>query len=269
MDRAADHMQALSLHNYTLAAPWDDKLAATGFGEAEWFAILHDGLRMERILRETEAIMDRVDPDKRVGLFVDEWGTWYRNERGTPGYALYQQNTLRDALLAAQTFHIFHEHCQRLRMANIAQTVNVLQAMILTDGDKMLLTPSYHVFEMFKVHHDAARLPVMFSAPEYKFRDRTMPALSVSASRNKDGRVHVSIVNVHATQPIKLSCELPGVEAHEVTGRVLTADKLDAHNTFDLPETVKPHAFSSANLEGKKLQVTIPAHSVSVLELTR
>jgi alpha-N-arabinofuranosidase len=268
MERAAGHMQALSLHNYTLAAPWDDKLPATGFGEAEWFAILHDGLRMERILRETEAIMDRFDPDKRVSLFVDEWGTWYRNERGTPGYALYQQNTLRDALLAAQTFHIFHEHCERVRMANIAQTVNVLQAMILTDGEKMLLTPTYHVFEMYKVHHDATRLPVVLNSPEYKFRERTMPALSASASRDKEGRVHVSIINSHATQPIKLSCELPGVEAHAVTGRVLTADKLDAHTTFDLPETVKPRAFDSANLEGEKLQATIPAHSITVLELT-
>jgi alpha-N-arabinofuranosidase len=154
-------------------------------------------------------------------------------------------------------------------MANIAQTVNVLQAMILTDGKKMLLTPTYHVFEMFKVHHDSTRLPVMFSAPEYKFRDRSMPALSVSASRDKDGRVHVSIVNVHATQPIKLSCELPGVEASVATGRVLTAQKLDAHNTFDEPERVRPQEFESARLDRDKLQFDIPPRSVLVLNLTK
>jgi alpha-L-arabinofuranosidase len=267
MERAGGQMQALSLHNYTLSAPWDNKLPATGFEEREWFGILHDGMRMDRILSDTRDIMDRVDPRKRVSLLVDEWGTWYRGEPGTPGYALYQQNTLRDALLAANTFHFFHEYCDRVRMANIAQTVNVLQAMILTDGEKMLLTPTYHVFEMYKVHHDATRLPVVLSTPEYKWRDQSMPALSVSASRDEQGRVHISIANSHATEAIELACELPGVNAEKVAGRILTAEKLDAHNTFDDAEQCKPATFDGAKIEDSKLRATIPAHAVVVLEL--
>jgi alpha-N-arabinofuranosidase len=266
MNRAAGQMQALSLHYYTVAAPWEAKLAATGFGEAQWFAILHDGRQMDRIIRDATDIMDRVDPEKRIGLFVDEWGAWYRDTPHTS--PLYQQNSLRDALLAAETLHIFQEHADRVRMANIAQTVNVLQAMILTDGPKMLLTPSYHAFEMLKVHQDATRLPVVLKSPEYRVGDRAMPALSVSASRDKSGVTHVSIVNVHATRPVALTCELPGVKAAKVAGRLLTSEKLDAHNTFESPDEVKPQAFAGATLEGGKLRATLPAHSLVVLELS-
>jgi len=267
MERAARQMQALSLHQYTLAAPWHKKLPATGFDKAEWFAILHDAVGIDRTLDQTEEIMDRFDPQKRIGLFVDEWGTWYRNEPGTPDYALYQQNTLRDALVAGLTLHVFHEHCDRVRMANIAQTVNVLQAMILTEGPQMLLTPTYHVFEMYKVHHDAQRLPVELETPEYRYGDRSMPALSVSASRDDDGNIYVSIVNAHATQLAKLSCDLAGVTAARVEGRILTADKLDAHNTFTHPEQVKPASFKGATIDGGKLSVDLPPRSVSVFEL--
>jgi alpha-N-arabinofuranosidase len=266
MERAADQMQALSLHYYTVAAPWEAKLTATGFGEAQWFAILHDGRQMDRIIRDTTDIMDRVDPEKRIGLFVDEWGAWYRDTPRTS--PLYQQNSLRDALLAAETLHIFQDHADRVRMANIAQTVNVLQAMILTDGPKMLLTPSYHAFEMLKVHQDATRLPVVLESPQYRVGDRAMRALSVSASRDKAGVTHVSIVNVHATSPVALTCELPGVKAAKLAGRVLSAEKLDAHNTFEAPDQVKPQVFGGAMLEGGKLRATLPAHSLVVLELS-
>jgi alpha-N-arabinofuranosidase len=213
--------------------------------------------------------MDRVDPRRRIGMFVDEWGSWYRVEEGHPGYSLYQQNSIRDAVLAGLTFHIFHEHCKRVRMANIAQTVNVLQAMILTDKERMLLTPTYHVFEMFKVHHDATRLPVNLLTPDYVYDDDAMPALSVSASRDRDGEVHVSIVNAHATEPIKMNCELDGVSASSATGRILTSDKLDGHNTFDEPEGVKPMEFSDASVEGGKLVVNVPQRSVIVLKLNK
>jgi alpha-N-arabinofuranosidase len=265
MDRVGHQMQAYSIHQYTLAASWSDKLPATGFGEKEWFNILRDGRAIEAFIEETEQIMDRVDPEKQIALFVDEWGSWYDSEPGTPGYALFQQNTLRDALLAAETLHIFHDHCDRVRMANIAQVVNVLQAMILTHGEKMVLTPSYHVFEMYKVHQDATRVPVELEAPEYKLGEQSMPSLSVSASRDEGGRVHVSIVNVHAKRAVELSCEVQGIEATSVRGSILTADELDAHNTFDSPDRVKPQAFEVATMEQSRLRARIPPRSVLIL----
>jgi alpha-N-arabinofuranosidase len=269
MDRARDRMQAYSLHFYTVWPEWRDKTPATGFGEKEWFAILRECLNMEKALDETEEIMDRVDPNKRIELYADEWGSWYRVEEGHPGYGLYQQNSLRDAVLAGLTFHIFHEHNDRLKMANIAQVVNVLQAMILTDEDRMLLTPTYWVFEMYKVHQDATRLPVRLAAPDYEFDGKKIPALSVSASRDKAGVVHVSVVNAHATAAVKLDCTLKGVAASQVAGRILTADKLDAHNTFDAPNTVKPTIFDGAKLAGDRLTAEIPPHAVVVLTLTK
>lgn len=267
MERAVNQMQAFSLHYYTVVPNWENKTAATGFGEREWFDILRECLRMERAIRETEEVMNRVDPRKRIELYVDEWGAWYRTEPGQPDYGLYQQNSLRDALLAGLTFHIFHEHNDRVKMANIAQAVNVLQALILTDGEKMLLTPTYHVFDMYKVHHDATRVPVKLESPDYKFDGKSMPALSISASRNAAG-LHISIVNAHATQGVNLMCELAGVKASKVAGRVLTSDKLDAHNTFNEPDRIKPAVFDGASLTGEKLQADIPPHSVVVLSLT-
>jgi alpha-N-arabinofuranosidase len=270
VDRAGDRMQAISVHYYTVWPEWNNKTPATGFGEAEWFAILRGCLDMRRAIRESEEVMERRGERGRrrpIELYVDEWGSWYRGERGTPGYALYQQNSLRDAILAGLTFHIFHEHNESVKMANIAQTVNVLQAMILTKGDKMLLTPTYHVFQMYKVHQDATRLPVKFESPEYKFEDRSMPAMSVSASRSTQGDVNVSIVNAHAKDDIELTCELPGIKAAGVAGRILTSAKLDAHNTFEDPEHIRPTEFKDASIKDGKLTAKIPAHSVVVLTL--
>jgi alpha-N-arabinofuranosidase len=267
MDRVGRQMQALSVHYYTVVPNWENKTPATGFGEREWFAMLRECLQMERAIRESEEAMDRVDSRKRIAMYVDEWGSWYRTEEGRPEHSLYQQNSIRDALLAGLTFHIFHEHCDRVRMANIAQTVNVLQAMILTDKDRMLLTPTYHVFEMYKVHHDAKRLPVKVTTPDYKLGDQSMPAISVSASRDKDGVVHVSIVNAHARDAVKLRCTLNNIEASTVTGRILTSDELDGHNTFDQPERVKPASFDGASIDNGKLAVEIPPRSVVVLRL--
>jgi alpha-N-arabinofuranosidase len=269
MDRIGRQMQALSVHFYTVVPNWENKTPATGFSERQWFAMLNECLQIERAIRESEEEMDRVDPRKRIAMYVDEWGAWYRTEDGHPGYSLYQQNSMRDAVLAGLTFHIFHEHCDRVRMANIAQTVDVLQSMILTEKERMLLTPTYHVFEMYKVHHDATRLPVQLTTPNYEFGDRAMPALSVSASRDKDENVHVSIVNAHAKEAVNLACTLEDVKASIVSGRILTSDELDAHNTFDEPERVKPTSFDGASLDGNKLRASIPPRSVVVLRLER
>jgi alpha-N-arabinofuranosidase len=267
--RVRHHAQALSLHYYTLDAPWSNKQPATGFDEKQWIGLLRDTLKMDGILEKNDEIMSDVDPDRRIPLFVDEWGTWYENEPGTnPGF-LYQQNSLRDGLVAALNFHIFHRHHKRVQMANIAQTVNVLQAMMLTEGPKMILTPTYHAFEMCKVHQDTTYLPVEVESPEYEFGDDEIPALSVSASKADDGVVYVSLVNTHATDSVALNCELKGVDATKVSGRVLTADKLDAHNTFDNPEVVKPAEFKDCSVSGGVLKASLPPHSVVVLSLEK
>ncbi len=267
LSRAAGQMQGFSMHKYTLSAPWSQKLSATGFGEEEWFGILSDSLTIDDAIEGTARSMDQVDPQKRIALAVDEWGTWYRPEPGTPDYALFQQNTLRDALVAGLSLHIFHEHNDRVRIANIAQVVNVLQAMILTDGSKMLLTPTYHVFDMYKVHQDATRLPVELKTPDYAYRGKKMPALSVSASRDQQGVVHVSIVNSHAKDSITLRCRLLGVEAADVSGLALTSNRLDEHNTFDDPNRLRPETFDGAKIEEGELVVATPPRSVIVLTL--
>lgn len=266
--RVGRQAQALSLHYYTLDAPWHDKQPATGFEEDRWFGILHDTLKMDEILTKNDEIMSDVDPERRIPLFVDEWGTWYRSEPGTNPAFLYQQNTLRDALVAALNFHIFHRHHARVQMANIAQTVNVLQAMILTEGEKMILTPTYHVFEMCKVHQDTTHLPVRVETPDYEYDGKEIPAVSVSASQ-KAGEVFVSLVNTHAHDNVNLTCELAGIDATKVTGRILTADVLDAHNTFDDPEVVKPSEFREATISDGELKVNLPPHSVVVLTLSK
>jgi alpha-N-arabinofuranosidase len=211
--------------------------------------------------------MDRYDPEKRVGLLVDEWGTWHDVEPGTnPGF-LYQQNSLRDALVAGVTLNIFNAHCDRVVMANIAQTINVLQAMILTEGDQMVLTPTYHVFEMYKVHQDATLLPVDLNCASYEHGDESIPAINASASRDDSGEVHLSLCNLDPGRAANVSCELRGMSATGVTGRVLTAEAINAHNTFDRPDAVAPVAFDGATLSGNTLSLELPAKSVVVLEI--
>jgi len=268
MQQVGPRMNGLSLHYYTLPlGEWAKKGAATGFPEAEWFSTLKQTLRMEELLARHIAIMDRHDPEKKIGLIVDEWGTWYDPTPGTnPGF-LEQQNSLRDAIVAAINFHLFHRHADRIHMTNIAQTINVLQAMVLTDGPRMVLTPSYHVFEMYTVHQDATALPVTLTTPDYAFGDSKVPAVSASASRDAAGKVHVSLANAHPHAAITVACTVTGHRAAKVTGRVLTAAAMDAHNTFAAPDTVKPAPFTGATLTGDQLTVTLPAKSVVVLEL--
>lgn len=268
MQQAAKHMDGLSYHYYTLpTSNWERKGSATKFDEKEWHATLARTLRINDYITKHSAIMDKYDPQKRVGLLVDEWGTWYDPEPGKDLGALYQQNTLRDAIVAGINLNIFHDHADRVRMSNIAQVVNVLQAMILTDKERMLLTPSYHVFRMYKVHQGATRIPLEFTAPQYTVDGRSIPALSASASRDSAGRIHVSIVNLDPNRPADLTAKLAGANAGSVAGEVLTAMAMNAMNTFDSPAAVKPASFSGATLAGSVLTVKVPAKSVVVLEL--
>lgn len=269
MKQAGRHMNGLSVHYYTLpTGSWSgSKGSATDFDEQMWHTTLRRTLRMDEIVKGHAAIMDKYDPEKRVGMVVDEWGTWYDSTAGSPPGFLEQQNTLRDALVAALNFHIFHDHADRISMANIAQMVNVLQAMILTDKEKMVRTPTYHVFEMYKVHQDATSLPVELDTPDYELGGESIPAVSVSASRDHSGTVHVSFANTDPNKPITVTCKLAGVDATSVTGRVLTAEKITALNTFDAPDTVRPVAFNGAKISGDTLTVELPAKSVVVLAL--
>jgi len=264
----ARQMQGLALHYYTVPGPWHDKGSATDFTEEEWFSTLRKALFMEELIRKHSAIMDKHDPKKKVALVVDEWGTWYNIEPGTnPGF-LFQQNSLRDALVAGITLNIFNNHCDRVRMANIAQTVNVLQAMILTKGEKMILTPTYHVFEMYKVHQDATLLPVDLSCTDYKYGKEAIPTVSASASRDSDGKVHISLCNLDPEREIAMACEVRDMTAETVTGRILTAKHIYAHNTFAQPESVKPSPFTDARLEKDRVSVKLPPKAVMVLELS-
>ena len=241
--------------------------SATKFGEEDWFAQLQRALLMDELVTKHAAIMDKYDPKKRVAMIVDEWGAWHRVEPGTNPRFLYQQNSLRDALVAGVTLNIFNNHCDRVKMANIAQTVNVLQAMILTKEDKIVLTPTYHVFEMYKVHHDATLLPVDLKWNDYQSGSERIPALNVSASRAKLGTIHVSLCNLDPKNSSEIVCELRGTKARKVSGRVLTADVMTAHNTFDNAEAVTPRAFDDFKLKGDILNVTLPSKSVVVLEI--
>ncbi len=269
MGAATRQMNGLSLHYYTLpTGSWGKKGSATGFGEDQWFSTLRRTLRMDDFITRHAAIMDKADPEKRVGLVVDEWGAWYDVEPGTePGF-LYQQSTLRDALVAALNFHIFQRHADRVVMANIAQTVNVLQAVILTDKEKMLRTPTYWVFEMFKVHQGGTFLPVDLQSPDYVFGQERIPMVSASATRAADkSAVHLSLANTSPSQPVTVTVALKGLAAASVSGRVLTAPAMNAHNTFAAPDTVQPSAFDGASLKGETLEVRLPAKAVVVLTL--
>jgi len=268
MAMAGKQMDGLSLHYYTLPTDdWKKKGSATEFDEAGWFATVKHTLRMDEYLAKHAAIMDKYDPAKRVGLIVDEWGTWYDVEPNTnPGF-LFQQNTVRDAVVAGINLNIFHKHADRVAGANIAQMVNVLQAMILTDGPKMVLTPTYWVFEMYKVHQGARSLAIELTSPEYRLGNQGIPAVSASASRDNAGRIHLSLVNANPNKPVAVSCRLQGISPKAVTGRILTAPAMNSRNTFETPNAVHPEAFTGANIVGDTLNVALPAKSVVVLEL--
>jgi alpha-N-arabinofuranosidase len=266
MREATRHMDAISVHYYTLpSGKWDQKGSATRFDESEWIATLARTLRMDAILTNHTQIMDRYDPQKRVALLVDEWGTWYDVEPGTETGFLYQQNSLRDALVAAVNLNIFHAHADRVRMTNIAQMVNVLQAMILTEGEKMLLTPTYHVFHLYKPFRGATQLPVELESPRYRLGEWDVPVVHASAARDTAGKLHVGLANLDPDRAANLSIRIAGAKVERVSGRILTAARMNAINTFDAPDAVAPARFSSARVQGGQIALTLPPKSVMML----
>jgi len=298
MREAARFMNGLSLHYYTIpTGSWTDKGSSTEFDETVWFDTLKNTLRMEELISKHSEVMDRYDPNKTVAMIVDEWGTWYNVEPGTnPGF-LYQQNTVRDALVAGINLNIFNSHCDRVRMANIAQMVNVLQAIILTDGEKMLLTPTYHVFDMFKVHMEGELLETDYTAPEYAapgkaaavsasvaaehdgsghvLGSESIPALSISSSMDSAGKVHVTLCNLRPDSSMDISLDIVGIGNNgagiasycKATGSVLTGKTMNSHNTFDAPDTVKPVALKEMPIQDGKLEFKLEPMSVTVVTL--
>jgi len=260
-------MNGYSLHFYTVN-DWAAKGSATDFTEKEWFATYSKTLEMDELIRKHSAVMDKYDPQKRIGLVVDEWGNWFDVEPGTnPGF-LYQQNTLRDALTAALNLNIFHKY-ERVHMANIAQMVNVLQAMILTDKEKMILTPTYFVYKMYKGFQDATYLPIDLKSEKYSVDDKAIDVLSSSAAKTKDGNIIISLVNVHASKDIKVQCKLQDINSSKIKGSILTAATLNGHNTFDNPDNIKTKTFKDFTLKDEVLNVNMPAKAVVVLTINK
>jgi alpha-N-arabinofuranosidase len=268
MKNVGFRMQGLSLHYYTIpTGNWREKGSATQFDENEYFATIEKTFHMEELLNRHSAIMDRYDPQKRIGLITDEWGIWTDVEPGTnPGF-LYQQNSLRDAILAGINLNIFNAHCARVRMANIAQTVNVLQAVILTDEEKMLLTPTYWVYYLYKVHQDALLLPLSLTSAPYELNGKKMDAVNVSASKDASGKIHITLVNIDPNNAQTIETELRGMAAKKVSGQILTSARINDYNTFEQSNTVSVKTFAGAKLSGGKLGISLPAKSVVMLEI--
>ncbi|HEU4581774.1 MAG TPA: alpha-L-arabinofuranosidase C-terminal domain-containing protein [Polyangiaceae bacterium] len=266
MAQATKFMDGLSLHYYTLpTGNWDHKGSATHFGEPEWHATMMRTLRMGTFLNKHSAIMDKYDPQKHVALVVDEWGTWYDTEPGAS--PLYQQNTLRDALVAAINLNLFNQHSDRVRAAASAQAINVLQALILTKGPQMVLTPTYHVYDLYRVHRDALSLPVELQAPRYVLGQGSVPTLHASASRDARGVVHVSIANLDPNRSAQLKLKLTGAPSRKVSGRTLTASNMTALNDFGAAPAVTPASFESFRIEGEQVLLTLPSKSVTVVSI--
>ena len=266
MQKATRCMDGLSLHYYTVPYDWQKRGQATVFDKDSWYETLKKTLRMDSLLSEHEALMDRYDPDKKVALVVDEWGTWYDVEPGTnPGF-LYQQNTIRDALVAGINLNIFNQHSDRVRMANIAQLANVLQAVVLTEGPKLVLTPTYHVFKMYAGHQDATLLPSSVSTGCVGTEEAQVPKLHQSASLAADGSVTLTICNLSADDAEDVLVDCGGRAIASFSGEIVTG-AMDAYNTFDAPENVVPQEFKDGVLKDGKLCISLPGPSVVALTL--
>ncbi len=259
-------MEGLALHHYAVI-DWGKKGSATEFSSQQYFETMQRALHMEELVTRHAAIMDRYDPGRHVALVVDEWGGWSDVEPGTNSAFLYQQNTMRDAMIAGVTLNIFNNHCERVRMANIAQTVNVLQALVLTDRERIVLTPTYHVFALYAVHQNGLRLPVTVESARYTMGNSSLPALSASASRDAQGVMHLSMVNIDADRTESVLIDVRGAKVSTVRGTVLASARVQDHNTFDDPGRVQPATFNAFRAEGSTLRVEMPPCSVVVLDV--
>jgi alpha-N-arabinofuranosidase len=258
-------IEALSLHFYATGG-WPPHLPSTGFDEKDYAVLVKDAIAMDEAINKYSAIMDKYDPQKKVALAVDEWGAWLAPTPGSNPGGLVQQNSQRDAVLAALSINVFARHADRVRMANVAQMINVLQAMILTDKDKMVLTPTYHVFHMYVPFQDATFVPLTFDAGTYTTNGITLPRVDAVAARDKAGKLWLAVTNIDAKSPATFSVSLAGVKAMRASGRTLSAPNVNSINTFDAPNTVAPKALSAKVARGK-VTITVAPASVTVLGL--
>lgn len=257
LENAAPYMDGISLHYYATTGSWREKGSAVGFPENEWWDLIKSAQRMDELITKHSVIMDQYDSEKRISLIVDEWGTWLKVEPGTnPGF-LYQQNTIRDAMVAAITLNIFHKHAERVRMANIAQTVNVLQAMLLTEGNQMIKTPTYYVFELYKEHQDAQFVESF---------GETVSNTDYTISK-KDGQVTISLCNYDLNDYKRLNFEFIDFAVETIEGYCLKGEKMDAHNSFENPDVVKIETFENFELNNKNISVDVPPMSIVTLLL--
>ena len=259
----ARRIEGLSIHHYSVF-DWSNKGSSYEFTDEQYFKTMNRAWFMEEFVTKNSEVMDKYDPDKKVALIVDEWGGWYESE---PQGILYQQNTMRDAMIAGMTLNIFNNHAERVRMANLAQTVNVLQAVILTQEEKMILTPTYHVMEMYKVHQDATLIPVEITSNDFIMNDQRIPAVSVSASKDQSGKTHISITNIDNKNEQKIDIDLQKSTYKKVSGRILTSANIQDHNSFENPTKITPDSFDKAVIKNGNLVVNMPPNSVVVLEL--
>jgi len=255
-------MDALTLHYYTHPAGWLNKGSATNFDEKTWYMSMNKTLKMEELINRHLEIMNRYDPEKRVDLIVDEWGGWYDVEPGTnPGF-LYQQNTMRDALIAGINLNIFNKHSDRVKMTNLAQIVNVLQSVILTEGEKMVLTPTYHVFNMYKNHQEATLVESYIDTEMIGVEEENLvPNLHESVSVDQQGRINITLNNLSISEPYDIEGIIVDRCVKFVQATILT-NEMGAYNTFDNPEVVKPEEFNKFTITDKGFNFTIPPCSV-------
>jgi len=258
-------IEGVALHHYSVI-DWSAKGPAIDFTEDHYFATMQEAWLMEELVTKHSEIMDKYDPENQIDLIVDEWGGWYDTPEGSS--PLYQQNTMRDAMIAGVSLNIFNNHARRVKMANLAQAINVLQAVILTDEEKMLLTPTYHVMQMYNVHQDATLLPLELTNMTYEHNGEKLPAISASASQDSTGTKHISLVNIHASEEQEIIISLLGtVDSDDATATILTSDNLQDHNTFEDPETILPASFEDFSISGGDLTVSLPPFSIVVLKL--
>ncbi|HYQ57854.1 MAG TPA: alpha-L-arabinofuranosidase C-terminal domain-containing protein [Draconibacterium sp.] len=259
-------VQGVSIHYYTFTDGWTSKGHATDFGELEWFKTMNNTLRMETLVERHSNIMDKYDPQKRIGMIVDEWGNWFNVKEGTnPGF-LYQQNTLRDALVAGINLNIFNNHSDRVKMANIAQAINVLQSVILTQDDEMVLTPTYYVFKMYSVHQDATLIPTHLKTGNYTYEGRSVPAVNASAS-TKDGVVSITLCNLNPNANETIEIDVDDKTFASASGQIITSDKMNNYNDFGSAEKVTLKDLAVAKPANGKLSIELPAKSVVLVQL--
>lgn len=258
--------EVVSSHHFSVI-DWSDKKSSFDFTEKNYFTSMQSALEIYEFVSMNKEIMDKYDPEKKVALIVDEWSGWYESDPSGNGQ-LYQQNMLRDAMIAGVTLNVFNNHADRVRMANLAQTVNMLQALILTEGEKMILTPTYHIMEMYKVHQDATLIPIEINSGMYTLGDSALPAISVSASKNDAGTINISLTNIDSRKAHEVKIELGEIKAKNVSARILSSDKIQDKNTFENPEKITPQKFENLKITKGVLTINMPKNSVAVIQLT-